>query len=313
MSNMNADILYYVAPNPVTSATTSESQWLFSQPDSWFDLTKGHPSTVAPARDNTVLFPTGYHLVPGFDGTAGKAVLQNGAKVDFIFNGGVPVASEYSFRTLVLQSSSKLAVGGLASNEVVIGKGATLNLNGASEGPDPTFSNIGTLINHGGTLSLGQYPGVTLGEVAISRGSLALHEHPEFIQISSPYTTPSTLGGISSGESVIPITNGLIIDLGNVAKGTHLDPLNIASFDPSTNGTTFTVHIANIVGSGFTPDLLPLSPTPTGEQQIASFAVDTMTKGTHTMTVAMTDTYTTAAGAHGVGLMQTLVLTDHIV
>jgi hypothetical protein len=65
-----------------------------------------------------------------------------------------------------------------------------------------------------------------------------------------PYLAPLTpIEGVAPAESVLPF-RGLEINLGAIAQGTYLDPLDIAIANPVL-GETVTI----ISGCGFTADL----------------------------------------------------------
>ena len=308
----NTNVLVWTAANPPPPNPGNANQFAnFTTPGNWLDLATGKPAAQEPGIGNTLVFNAGTHIVTGYSGPVVSEVLvRTGANVSMQFQfPPVPVASSYTFNTLLLQSNSALSVGALQSDAVILQAGATLTLNGPNQGPDPMMSNITELINQGGTLALGTAPNgpanIRLGFAPITAADLAMGEHPVFGQFSNAeaYGVGLGIGGILASESVIPFTNGLKIDLGTIAHGSSLQPLNIAG--ESLDGTVFTDLVAGTTGSGFKISL--------PAQGAGTVSVDTSSVGTHTMTVQLDSSYTTASGATAAGVPQFLVLTDHIV
>jgi hypothetical protein len=309
----NTDLLYWIGVNlqPGVNGDVADN---FNKPTSWFDVTTGTLSSIAPTAGNTLVFGAGEHDVfagenpaeGGFTAGARQMVALSGANVLLSSTTGFAPQS-YTFNSVVeLPGATVSTFGSLSANEVVLERGATLQQHqfGNDDNPSAKPSNISELINHGGNFVGSE------GEANITLGAVASY-HPEFVQnyggggvgpfpstVPNPAPTTDT-GGFAPGESVIPFSNGLYINLGTITHGSHLDPVNIALLNGLANET------ATATGNGFTADLVPI-PTPTSEDeqvQVGTFAPDTSKLGVHTEHVTLT-------GAHDT---QTLLLTDKVV
>jgi hypothetical protein len=309
----NTDLLYWIGVNlrPGDNGDVADN---FNKPTSWFDVTTGTLSSIAPTAGNTLVFGAGEHDVfagenpagGGFTAGAREMVVLPGANVLLSSTTGF-APQTYTFNQVVeLQGATVSIFGSLSANEVVLERGATLEQHqfGNDDNPSEKPSNITELINLDGSfVGSEDQANITLGAVASN--------HPEFVQnyggglvgpfpstVPNPAPTTAT-SGFAPGESVIPFTNGLYVNLGIITQGSHLDPVNIALLNGLANET------ATASGKGFTADLVPI-PTPTSEHeqvQVGTFAPDTSKLGVHTE-------YVTLTGAHAT---QTLVLTDKVV
>ena len=285
----------------------------FGTPSNWYDVNTGAVSSATPGPDDTIIFPKGdFDIFSGGvvnEGTIGEAVLLPGADVEMDRFGAspppVPATPEYSFGSLILGQNSTLDLGGVRANTVILGRGATLNLDDTS-GPDPNGVNISELINQGGTINAGVTPIAILGETVSTT-------QPEFVQVGSGIPGFGGTGeesNIIPSESVIPFTNGLKIDLGNLAQGASVSPIDIGAADPGA--ASISAHIETMFGSGFS--VQELSGTGSGfAAPVAAIAADTSKLGAHTEVLVTDSTFTTSGGQTNEGTPQFLVVTDRVV
>jgi hypothetical protein len=298
---------------------TGGTDTFFRVPSNWFDVSTGAVSSTVPGQNDTIIFPKGdFTIFSGLSGgtiTVGNAILQPGANVDLDqFSASplpVPATPSYSFGSLTLGQNSTLDLGGVQANTVVLAQGATLNLTDTS-GPDPNPVIINELINQGGTINAGISPIAILGETVNTA-------QPEFVQVGSGlgflgFPAPagtSEYYNIIPSESVIPFSNGLEINFGNLAQGANLPVIDIGAVDPGA--LSINAHIEAMYGSGFS--IQALSGSNGGEfviAPVATAAIDTSKPGTHTEVVVMGGTFTTSGGQTSTGAPQFLVLTDHV-
>lgn len=265
-------------------------------PSSWFDVTTDAPSTVAPDSNTLVAFGAGLHIVPGGfnpgDSTAQELVALSGATVDLASIAPVPANPVWNLGTIVVQSGATVTGSVIFAQQVDLAKGGTFapQQGGDHSGaPDPV---IGALHNNGGDLV--GCEGLTIG--------LTSSTHAQFVQNwgGLPGDGVSGTFGFEAGESVTPTANGLVVNLGNIAQGASLDPINIALTDVTGND-----YLTVTGGGGFATTLLPITTpdTPGSTEQAGVFTPDTSTLGTHTEHVTMS----------GVDGLQTLTLIDHII
>jgi hypothetical protein len=296
---------------------TGGTDTFFSAPSNWYDVSTGAVASTTPGPNDTIIFPKGdFTIFSGLGGgtiTVGNAILQPGANVDLDqFSAAplpVPATPSYSFGSLTLEQNSTLDLGGVRADTVVLAQGATLNLTDTS-GPDPNGVTIRELINQGGTINAGISPLAILGETVNTA-------QPEFVQVGSGFSVgfPGGTSGyydIIPSESVIPFSNGLEIDFGNLAQGANLPLIDIGAVDPGA--FSINAHIEAMYGSGFNIQALSGSTEfGSGIALLATAAIDTSKPGTHTE-VVMTggSTFTTSGGQTNTGAPQFLVLTDHV-
>jgi hypothetical protein len=285
-----ADELYWTAPNPTYPPTD-----LYDQSSSWYDVTTRAAATTAPTGSSTVVVGKGLHVLPGGfdlgDSSASLFVAMAGANVKLASPAPVPASPAWHFNTIDIQAGACVAGAVIFANDVNVGQGATFS---PQEGGDHTGDPdavIGALHNDGGDF-VGS-DGLTVGLVAA--------DHPVFVQNwgGDPDTFEPGTFGFEPGESVIPVTNGLDINLGTIAQGTSLEPINVALANLTTNEFLFAG------GTGFSTTLLPIiAPlVPGSTEQAAILDPDTATLGFHTEHIIM-------SGAAGT---QTLTVTDHII
>jgi len=285
-----SDILYWIAPNPTYPPTD-----LYDLASSWYDVTTHARSTEAPTAAATVEVGAGLHVLPGGfaagDSSADVFVALADANVVLASPAPVPASVAWHFNTIDIRAGAAVSGAVIFANDVNLGAGATFSPQQGGDHTGDPDAVIGALHNDGGDFVGSE--GLTVGMVAA--------DHPVFVQNWGGVPgngAPGTFG-FEPGESVIPIGNGLRIDLGNIVQGTSLDPINIALANVTMG------ELLSAGGTGFSATLLPITAPliPGSTEQAAILDPDTSTLGSHTFHVTMT-------GADGT---QSLIVTDHVV
>jgi hypothetical protein len=241
------------------------------------------------------VFGMGLHMVPGGyaarDSSANMLIAAAGATVELASPAPVPASVNWHFGTIDVKAGATVAGAVIFASRVNLGAGATFSPQQGGDHSTAPDAVIGALYNHGGDLVGAD--GLTIGLVS--------SDHPEFVQNWGGVTGFGATGnfGFVPTESVVPVANGLNINLGDIAQGTSLDPINIALANVTLAESLYAL------GSGYTTALLPITAPAhaSATEQAAVVLPDTASLGTYTERIVMSGGFAP----------QTLTITDHIV
>jgi hypothetical protein len=281
-----------------------------SDPSNWLDTATHKVAITAPTANTDLVFrPGNYTVTPdNADGSvgfsAGKLLLLAGAHLTMntTINGTAEAPGVFSFQKVVEMHNSSLTVSGAAlwDQKTLLLQGATLDgshaqIDAHALGIFPM--ELGSLHNVGGTVLIqGAVGNVPQADLNVG------HPGPGFVQT----------GGFIQGESALPGASVLRIDLGSVAHGSALAPLQFGADNPA-NAAGFAGLTIREHGNGFITSLFPsiaaaqaVSNVPSvgGFVAIGSIDVDTSTLGSHRELVNLVS---------GGKTVETLVITDRVV
>jgi hypothetical protein len=217
-------------------------------------------ANAAPTAADTVLYGSATYQVidypntgPAFP-TVGAAVFAPGANVTF----STVEHSRYILGSIIQPYGSAVRFNApLSAGNVLIGPGASLDLHPG--GPGLVYDAISNLWNEGGTLSIDPSVGLQLGG-------------PGFIQT----------GGIGAHETEVHAGINQWINLGNVAHGSAVAPLDFTLLNET--GATEVGFLYGTGDGGFTPEVPTKAPTGVfagGEHDAGAIKVNTSTLGGH--------------------------------
>jgi hypothetical protein len=241
---------------------------LFQDPKNYVNLNYT-PANVTPTAADIVLYGAANYTVFGGlnNQPEGAGVFSPGANVTFA-DAIQPTPQGFTFGSLLQPYGSNVTFDAqVSAGNVLIGRGATLTLNGIPNPLQPSTASdaFSNLWNEGGTLDI--------NGVNLQLGG------PGFLQT----------GGFTPGETEVHSGINQWIWLGNVTQGSTVAPLDFNLLNTIYPGPGAAPENGSLIGvgdGGFTPHVassvsLGKAGLPNEEQAVGNVAVNTSTLGGH--------------------------------